>query len=125
MGKKKGGKKQQDVDEDDWDILNEAVAAAETSEPKADKEDTAGDVDNGEDNEEGGATDAAAAFLAAQGLSVGGEAQKDKKKKKKKKGGAAEKAEKPADEKVSAKGKLITGQLTIIALDSNQSFNRS
>ncbi|KAL7481968.1 hypothetical protein ACHAW6_007653 [Cyclotella cf. meneghiniana] len=113
MGKKKGGKKQQDANDDDWDILNEAVAAAETSEPKADNEDTAGDVDNGGEGEEGGATDAAAAFLAAQGLSVGGEAQKDKKKKKKKKAGAAEKAEKPADEKVSAKGKLIAERLRL------------
>eukprot|EP00804_Cyclotella_cryptica_P024654 CCRYP_001660-RB/>CCRYP_001660-RB protein AED:0.02 eAED:0.02 QI:213/1/1/1/1/1/4/98/992 len=113
MGKKKGGKKQQGADDDDWDVLNEAVAAAETSEPKTAKEDTTDDVDNAGGAEEGGATDAAAAFLAAQGLTVGAEAQKDKKKKKKKKGGAADKAEKPADEKVSAKGKLIAERLRL------------
>ena len=113
MGKKKGGKKQDAAENDDWDILNEAAAAVETSEPKVEKEETATADADDNTGEDVGATDAAAAFLAAQGLSVGGEAAARDKKKKKKKKGPADKAEKPADEKVSAKGKLIAERLRL------------
>lgn len=120
MGKKKGGKKsQQDAaDDDDWDILNEAVAAnadataVEDAAPKKEEND-APPEDKGAAS--GGGMDAAAAFLAAQGITAdgGGEKKDNKKKKKKKKGGGGDKADKPADEKISAKGKLIAERMRL------------
>jgi hypothetical protein len=115
MGKKKGAKKQDaSAGEDDWDILNEAVAEVEETTadaPAKESENTDAAANNGMDDAAGGAVDAAAAFLAAQGISADGGGGKDTKKKKKKKKGASDKADKPADEKVSAKGKLIAERL--------------
>jgi len=119
MGKKKGGKKQAAAEEDDWDILNEAVAS---------NADVA--VDDAHENEEevvapaavaaennaaaaGGGIDAAAAFLAAQGIASDGGGEKKDNKKKKKKKKAGDKADKPADEKISAKGKLIAERMRL------------
>ena len=116
MGKKKTKKQQENNgDDDDWDILNQAVAQAnegvdETTEAAGDADATNNDQVQDGDEEQ----DAAAAFLAAQGLDAGAAVGGDKKKKKKKK--------KPADkkedggetkEKVSAKGKLIAERLRL------------
>ena len=135
---KKGGggvkkKPQQDAaaDDDDWDILEEAAAqagaadkeVAAASDPDGTKkeENKVEDVANDDKNDSaggGGATDAAAAFLAAQGIDVsggGGDDKKDNKKKKKKKkaGEKSSEAPKPAEEKVSAKGKLIAERMRL------------
>jgi len=121
MGKKKGGKKQQA--EDDWDILNEAAAAnadvTVDDAPKNEEEDVAPPAAAAAENNAaaaGGGMDAAAAFLAAQGIAAdgGGDKKDNKKKKKKKKGaGGGDKADKPADEKISAKGKLIAERMRL------------
>jgi len=124
MGKKKGGKKQQQAAaaDDDWDILNEAAAAntEATVDDVVKKEEevvapTAAAAENNASS--GGSMDAAAAFLAAQGIATdggGGEKKDNKKKKKKKKGGGGgDKADKPADEKISAKGKLIAERMRL------------
>ena len=119
MGKKKTKKQQENVgDDDDWDILNEAVAQAnegvdETTEAAGDANATdAATNDQAQEGDE--EQDAATAFLAAQGLDATAGGGGDKKKKKKKK--------KPADkkddggetkEKVSAKGKLIAERLRL------------
>ncbi|KAL7470923.1 hypothetical protein ACHAXS_013117 [Conticribra weissflogii] len=128
-GKKGGGgggkkKPQQDAaaDDDDWDILEAAAGAAEKEAAAADTDKSttdanAGDIDRKDeeaDNDGETAVDAAAAFLAAQGIDPGAggdDAGKKDNKKKKKKKKASDKAEKPADEKVSAKGKLIAERL--------------
>ena len=118
-GKKKGGggkakqksQKAAAPDEDDWDALLEASATVK-------KEETPAAVTDGSEEHKEEATpadavsgqDAAAAFLAAQGLdTAGGDGEKkdQKKKKKKKKGAGGDKK----DEKVSAKGKLIAERL--------------
>ena len=103
MGKKKAGKKQQNqAEDDDWDAILEAeaqtapAADAAKEEPKAEepkKEEPAAAAPK--------AVDAAAAFLAAQGLDVGGDddAAKNKNKKKKKKKGPGG-GEKKEEEKV-------------------------
>ena len=121
MGKKKGGKKQQAAAaaEDDWDILNEAAAvntdAIVDDAPKKEEEVAAPAAEN--NTATGGGMDAAAAFLAAQGIAAdggGGEKKDNKKKKKKKKGGGGgDKADKPADEKISAKGKLVAERMRL------------
>jgi len=124
MGKKKGGKKQQAAaEEDDWDILNEAAAAnadvTVEDAPKNEEEDVAPPAAAAAENNAaagGGGMDAAAAFLAAQGIAAdgGGDKKDNKKKKKKKKGtGGGDKADKPADEKISAKGKLIAERMRL------------
>eukprot|EP00934_Nitzschia_sp_Nitz4_P002672 Nitzschia sp. Nitz4//scaffold199_size41809//25378//28645//NITZ4_007455-RA/size41809-augustus-gene-0.41-mRNA-1//1//CDS//3329540576//2662//frame0 len=119
MGKKKGGKKTaQADDDDDWEALleaeakkNQAAAPAPAEKEPAQKEESppapapAPAAD---------AQDAAAAFLAAQGL-AGGDNEEDagaknnKKKKKKKKGGAGAPA--PAAEAVSSRGKMVQERL--------------
>jgi hypothetical protein len=115
--KKKGGAgggaaKKMDGDEDDWEALLEAEASknAAVAPAPADsaKEESKVVEDNASPNADEsvaivaapGAQDAAAAFLAAQGISVDeeGEGKKDNKKKKKKKKGAGEEPKK--DEKV-------------------------
>mmetsp|Transcript_8650 Transcript_8650/g.18923 ORF Transcript_8650/g.18923 Transcript_8650/m.18923 type:complete len:1024 (-) Transcript_8650:51-3122(-) len=121
-----GGKKKphQDAaaDDDDWDILEAAAGAAEKEAAAVETDKSANDAKAGdsdkndeEANKDGGAAvDAAAAFLAAQGIEPGAggdDAGKKDNKKKKKKKKASDKAEKPADEKVSAKGKLIAERL--------------
>jgi len=100
-GKKKSGAKQSQDDEgdDDWEALLEAES--KFVEPKAADEETAAFDDVKELAVEAPVVqDAAAAFLAAQGLAPadgGGDKKDTKKKKKKKKAGAS--GEK-ADEKV-------------------------
>eukprot|EP00534_Pseudo-nitzschia_fraudulenta_P005527 CAMPEP_0201191396 /NCGR_PEP_ID=MMETSP0851-20130426/142286_1 /ASSEMBLY_ACC=CAM_ASM_000631 /TAXON_ID=183588 /ORGANISM="Pseudo-nitzschia fraudulenta, Strain WWA7" /LENGTH=982 /DNA_ID=CAMNT_0047477529 /DNA_START=120 /DNA_END=3068 /DNA_ORIENTATION=- len=114
MGKKnknkKGGQQQQQADDDDWEALLDAEASknnatAAAAEPKADES----------KKEEAPAEplDAAAAFLAAQGLDGdggegGGGGGKKKKRKKKKGAGGGEKKE---PEKVSARGKMVQERL--------------
>jgi hypothetical protein len=110
-GKKKAGAKQaqNDAEDDDWDALLEAdskVKGGETVETDAEKkeESTATAADESEKKEEkieATAKDAAAAFLASQGLAPDegdGEKKDNKKKKKKKKGAGA--GEPKAEEKV-------------------------
>lgn len=122
MAKKKAGKKkQQSAADDDWDILNEA-AAENADAPKAEEENETKDdgakdeSTTAEDNAGDAGVDAAAAFLAAQGLGDtgggGGGADKKKKKKKKKGGGGGGDGEKK-DEKISAKGKLIAERMRL------------
>ena len=101
--KKKGGGKQQDADDDDWEALLEAEAATQ---PPAPSEPAKAEADQKPAESEPAsapAQDAAAAFLAAQGIGTGGEdgeggGAKNKKKKKKKKGGGG--GEQKEDSKV-------------------------
>jgi len=129
MAKKKGGKKKQAAAaaDDDWDdILNEATAANADAPKEDPKKEDANDVkeeatkDIAADADAGGdaPVDAAAAFLAAQGLDTaaagGGGADKKKKKKKKKgAGGGGGGGDAKPDEKISAKGKLIAERLRL------------
>jgi chromatin remodeling complex protein RSC6 len=95
-GKKKaGGKNVASKEEDeDWEALLEAEAQVGQTAATTDERASSSAADTGEDKledtpdaKEEGAHDAAAAFLAAQGIDVDGEGgdKKDKKKKKKKK----------------------------------------
>jgi hypothetical protein len=100
--KKKGaGKASQSADDDDWDAILEAEAQVNQTEQKVEKVEEAAVETKNEAPEKPPVMDAAAAFLAAQGLldtEDGEEGGKNKKKKKKKKpAGAAE----PKEEKVS------------------------
>lgn len=115
-GKPKQAKKEKD---DDWDALLE----------ETDKTDDQNNIEGKEVSEEPkvedkaeapapaiSAQDAAAAFLAAQGIGGGnddggggGGAAKNKKKKKKKKGGGGG----AADEKVSARGRMVAERLRL------------
>lgn len=121
-GKPKQAKKEKD---DDWDALLE----------ETDKTDDQNNIEGKEVSEEPkvedkaeapapaiSAQDAAAAFLAAQGIGGGnddggggGGAAKNKKKKKKKKGGGggAAAAAAAADEKVSARGRMVAERLRL------------
>jgi len=106
--KNKGGKKKQvKKEDDDWDVLLEAEAEANKSEKveeskKVEEKET-------KDADKEVKVDAAAAFLASQGIGlekegVEGEKKKGKKKKKKKSGTEKEK-------EVSARGALIAEKL--------------
>lgn len=120
-GKPKQAKKEKD---DDWDALLE----------ETDKTDDQNNIEGKEVSEEPkvedkaeapapaiSAQDAAAAFLAAQGIGGGnddggggGGAAKNKKKKKKKKGGGGgAAAAAAADEKVSARGRMVAERLRL------------
>jgi translation initiation factor 5B len=135
MAKKKaGGKQKQQAsadDDDDWDILNEAAAAASTAAVVDDsslpRNDSAVILDE-HDATVDASVDAAAAFLAAQGISADGAAAKKKKKKKKagdKGGGGGERdgdgdgetTTKPPtggkNDKISAKGRLIAERMRL------------
>lgn len=107
--KKSGGKKAQaDENDDDWEALLEAESQVQTrpvAEPAPPVAEGKQEDDNVDDEQEAGASgqDAAAAFLAAQGL-AGGESKAKAKKKKKK---LSDKSEAKVDEKVSARGKLV------------------
>ncbi|GKY98785.1 hypothetical protein MPSEU_000834700 [Mayamaea pseudoterrestris] len=108
-----GGKKTAEDDDDLAFLEAEAKlnATAVAPESKAAEEVKNGDQedeadDDGDDDGAVDVQDAAAAFLASQGL--GGESAADKKKKKKKKKtGAAAAEPKKEEEKVSARGKLV------------------
>eukprot|EP00538_Stauroneis_constricta_P000183 CAMPEP_0119562992 /NCGR_PEP_ID=MMETSP1352-20130426/22161_1 /TAXON_ID=265584 /ORGANISM="Stauroneis constricta, Strain CCMP1120" /LENGTH=1006 /DNA_ID=CAMNT_0007611515 /DNA_START=36 /DNA_END=3053 /DNA_ORIENTATION=+ len=123
MPKKKGKKQQKQAaaDDDDWEALLEAESnknepAKQEEEPKKEEEQTSND--DAAAAAAPAASDAAAAFLAAQGLDVdnnneGGGGNKNKKKKKKKKGGGGGGGESKADEKVSARGRLVQERLRL------------
>jgi translation initiation factor 5B len=131
MAKKKaGGKQKQQAsadDDDDWDILNEAAAAASTAAVVDDSSMPRNDSTVILDEQHDATVDAAAAFLAAQGISADGAAAKKKKKKKKAgdKGGGGEgdgdgdgeTTTKPPtggkNEKISAKGRLIAERMRL------------
>lgn len=115
MGKKKGNKKKQAAEDDDWEALLEAEAVAnkDAVPPPAIEELKEKEPEKPAEPEK--KMDAAAAFLAAQGLvdDVPAPSKKDNKKKKRnKKKGAGATADK-ADEKVSAKGKLVAERLRL------------
>jgi len=116
MGKKKGNKKgnqQQQADDDDWEALLDAEASKNTT-AAADVEAKTEEPKKEEATAEAEPLDAAAAFLAAQGLDgdggEGGGGGKKKKKKKKKGAGGGEKKE---TEKVSARGKMVQERLRL------------
>mmetsp|Transcript_24754 Transcript_24754/g.36302 ORF Transcript_24754/g.36302 Transcript_24754/m.36302 type:complete len:1002 (+) Transcript_24754:45-3050(+) len=114
-GKKKGGKKPvKTEDDDDWDAILEETTKANNEEiqvtPPAAVESKDADVEENTENTAG--LDAAAAFLAAQGLDGGGGEEKTAKKKKKKKKKGAGGGEKP-EEKVSARGKMVAERLRL------------
>jgi hypothetical protein len=104
-GKKKTGAKQAQNNDEDDDFLDALIGSkaegGETVEPDAEKkEESAAGVAAVEKEVEDKPQDAAAAFLAAQGLGPDGDGEKkDNKKKKKKKKGAGADAPK-AEEKV-------------------------
>mmetsp|Transcript_21307 Transcript_21307/g.31818 ORF Transcript_21307/g.31818 Transcript_21307/m.31818 type:complete len:964 (-) Transcript_21307:105-2996(-) len=115
MGKKKGNKKKQ-AEDDDWEALLEAEAAANKEAAPSPAAEEPKEPEPEKPAEPEKKLDAAAAFLAAQGLvdDAPATAKKDNKKKKarnKKKGGAT--AEKADDSKVSAKGKLVAERLRL------------
>jgi translation initiation factor 5B len=135
MPKKKGGGKQKQQsasaadDDDDWNVINEAVAAAAVVDPPP--KDVieivpVGVVGGGGKVGTDAGVDAAAAFLAAQGISDGGGAADKKKKKKKKKAGGGGGGEGGDDDvpttpavpptkndKISAKGRLIAERMRL------------
>lgn len=96
-GKKKAGaKKAQNTEEDeDWEALLEAESKVVKEEPAAPDAEKKEEAKATKDIAAPAPVDAAAAFLASQGLAPGGdegdgEKKDNKKKKKKKKGGAGE-----------------------------------